>query len=97
MKADIEYKGFVEKPEDDGIILVLEYKEKNLHEKNKPLIEKGEYTNHWWWVLATEIINNKEVLNFVIHPRATNFLVKHNKLGLLYNAAEKPYETPSIA
>ena len=100
VQAKLEYKGFVENTEDDGIILLLEYKDKKINkntgEKNQALIEKGEYVNNWWWVLAAEIINNKEVLNFPIHPLATNFLVKHNKLGLLYNKDGKPYETPEI-
>jgi len=95
VNADIEYKGFIEQ-EDDSIMLILEYKTETLSQKNQPLIEKGTYANNWWWVLSTEIINNKEVLNFPIHPLTTNFLVKHNKLGLLYDLAGKPFETPEI-
>ena len=94
--ADIEYKGFIEQEQEDGIILVLEYKSKHLKQKNQPLIEKGTYGNEWWWVLAAEIINNKEVLNFPINPLTVNFLVNHHTLGLLYNAEGKPYETPEI-
>jgi len=94
--AELEYKGFIEQPEADGIILVLEYKANALKQDNQRLIEKGEYTNNWWWVLAAEIINNKEVLNFPIQPFTVDVLVKHHTLGLLYNAAGKPYETPEI-
>ena len=94
-KAEIEYKGFIE--EADGIVVVLEYKDfVPTVVENKNIIEKGLYDNKWWWALASEIINNKLLLNFPISEFCTNFLIKHNKLSILSDKNGNVYETPEI-
>lgn len=91
-QVTIEYKGFWE--EKDNLILVLKYNEITDKDNDSPPLRK--YASKWWWVLATEIINYKYVLNFKVADIATTFLINNYKLCLLYDAKVQSYDMPDV-
>ncbi len=87
--AVIDYMGFIEE-NNNRLTLVIQYTSQTQG------IEQVTYNTAWWWTLPSEIINYKYILNFDINPLATTFLVKHNKLCLLYDKEGTVYETPEV-
>jgi hypothetical protein len=96
--ALVEYKGFITNARDESIMLLFKYTTSASAKSpgKKSSIEYGTYDSSWWWVLASEIINYKYVLNFNINKDATEFLLENNKLALLYDKKGAVYETPEV-
>jgi hypothetical protein len=88
-KPLLEYKGFLE--EDDTLVIVVKWSQNKY--KIGQSISPAELH---YWVLPSEILNNKYVMNLVVNPWVTSFLTKHNKLYLIYDNHGDAYELPEI-
>jgi hypothetical protein len=93
--VSLEYKGFIEsnKNEDyEDLVVILKYNTSSV----KRQIQQVTYDSKWWWLLSSEIINYKKVLNFDISSFSTKFLLENNKLMFLYDDEGNIYETPDV-
>ena len=87
--VSFEYKGYIEDTAD--LTLILKYKT-----SNKPTLQQVTYDSKMWWLLPTEIVNYKKVLNFDISTLCTKFLLENNKVMFLHDDSGAIYETPAV-
>jgi hypothetical protein len=92
--VSIEYKGYIENNEDNeekDLMVILKY-----NTSIKQQLQQVTYDSKWWWLLSSEIVNYKKVLNFDIDSFSTKFLLENNKLMFLYDDEGNIYETPEV-
>ncbi len=92
--VSLEYKGFIESNED--LMVVLKYSISVKQASVKHTLKQVTYDSKWWWLLSSEIINYKKVLNFDISSFSTTFLLENTKLIFLYDDEGNVYETPEV-
>jgi len=87
-RGTVKYQGFML---EDGIVtLCLEYTDGDM------LVDNAKIDNRWWWVLATEIVNEKRMLTFDVKREVVGFFERNPSMLFLKDELGRLYETPAV-
>ena len=87
-RGEVRYKGFIR--DNRVVTLCLEYTEGDIQ------ASQGRLDDRWWWVLATEIVNEKRVLTYDVSRNVVGLLERNPSMLFLRDECDRLHETPSV-
>tara|TARA_Y100000816_G_scaffold288429_1_gene272982 strand:+ start:274 stop:1362 length:1089 start_codon:yes stop_codon:yes gene_type:complete len=84
----LAYKGY--RRDHSGIQIWIEC------DSNNYTLETGDLKTRMWWVLISEILNQRKCLHFTIQPAVSHFFLNHPLFLYLHDEEEHIIETPVV-